>query len=677
MRQIRKRGCMVMAAVLCAAAVPCCTGRAEAACDLLTLRAAEALALMNSREYQQEKSRLSLARIDYTEAAKSAALKKKNQLSFRWSPLLNFKFPEKPDLAEASEWMYKPLQAQTRITAVRHKMEDIRYAVEEEISNLYVDAYVMQETIAFTQERMEEIQETAKKSEWKLYTGEVSVQETEKLQTQLKKLSVDQAGYLRSFESLKNKISDQVGMDISTGWKLQAPFEEGVPDRAVLEELKQYTLSKDHTYYEKKLDVSLGLLNLEINEKLMKEKYGKQMYLIQPYINQAKAGEELDGDAFKENYDRFLQEIDKKWSGAFRILFLSIPKEWLKGELDGVRYLEDDPYVLYSLALQYADLRLEEQSTAKEIEDAVDDQFEALVSAGNSREALQEEVKEMEKELGENAALHQSGKVTREELSSLQEAYSQAALDALNACGEYTKLWNSFDRLTCKGAGIWMEQGDFDPGGDVSEIRDLSMPQEDGFWYYIESRMEDQVFVLRVSVPDDSEIKVTDYELWVGGIQVGKRTRAGQTLRHLTLALSDAGQASIRLYHGEDYVDECIIDPLASKGRLFPAGAKEGEERKKNQKLGVCSVRHDPVMQTAEFAVTSVEDSEIAYYSLTDNRGTKLYREAPIPIGESLTCLSVAVQDLGELKVEFYDRDKKMCRTGRINGRTMEIQEEG
>ena len=388
MRQIKKTGCMVMAAVLCAAAVPCCTGRAEAACDLLTLRAAEALALMNSREYQQEKSRLSLARIDYTEAAKSAALKKKNQLSFRWSPLLNFKFPEKPDLAEASEWMYKPLQAQTRITAVRHKMEDIRYAVEEEISNLYVDAYVMQETIAFTQERMEEIQETAKKSEWKLYTGEASVQETEKLHAQLKKLSVDQAGYLRSFESLKNKISDQVGMDISTGWKLQAPFEEGVPDRAVLEELKQYTLSKNHTYYEKKLDVSLGLLNLEINEKLMKEKYGKQMYLIQPYINQAKAGEELDGDAFKENYDRFLQEIDKKWSGAFRILFLSIPKEWLKGELDGVRYLEDDPYVLYSLALQYADLRLEEQSTAKEIEDAVDDQFEALVSAGNSRKAL-------------------------------------------------------------------------------------------------------------------------------------------------------------------------------------------------------------------------------------------------------------------------------------------------
>ena len=55
MRQIKKTGCMVMAAVLCAAAVPCCTGRAEAACDLLTLRAAEALALMNSREYQQEK----------------------------------------------------------------------------------------------------------------------------------------------------------------------------------------------------------------------------------------------------------------------------------------------------------------------------------------------------------------------------------------------------------------------------------------------------------------------------------------------------------------------------------------------------------------------------------------------------------------------------------------------
>lgn len=664
-----------MTAVLWAMAVPCCAGSAKAAGDILTLRAARSLAIMHSTEYQKEKSQLSLARIDYTEAAKSAALKKKNQLSFRWSPLLNFKFPEKPDLAEASSWMYKPLQAQNKITSVRHKMEDVRYGVEEEISNLYVDAYVIQETIAFTQERIDEIQDITEKNEWKLYTGESSVQETEKLHAKLKKLSMDQAGYMRSFESIKKKISDRVGMDLSTGWRFQAPFQEAKPNRSMLEDLKQYTLSKDQTCYEKKLDASLGLLNLEINEGLMKEKYGKQMYLIQPYINQAKGGEEIDGGAFKESYDLFLQEIDKKWNGAFQILFLSIPKEWLKGELDGVRYIEDDPYVLYSLALQYADLRLETKDAEKELEDSIDDQFEALVSAGNSWEALKEDVKRMEKELGENAALHQSGKITWEELSSQQEVYGQARLDVLNACGEYTKLWNSFDRLTCGGAGIWMERGEFGSKWDASEVKDLSMPQEDGFWYYIESRMEDQVFVLQISVPNDSKLKVTDYELWVDDIQVGKRTRAGEPLRHLTLALSDVGQATLRLYNGGKYVDECIIDPLASKGKLLFAGGKEVEEEKKNRKLGVCSVRHDPMTQTAEFAVTSAEDSRLAYYSLIDGRGAKLYQEEPIPIGRSLTCLSVAVKDLGEWKVEFYDENKKKLCTGRINGRTMEIQE--
>ena len=98
---------------------------------------------------------------------------------------------------------------------------------------------------------------------------------------------------------------------------------------------------------------------------------------IEPYVRQAKAGEEIDGDSFKASYDAFLKKIEDPWTGAIKILFIRIPKEWFKGSLDGVRYIEDEPYALYSAALEYQDKRAEQASLRHELEASVGEQFEA------------------------------------------------------------------------------------------------------------------------------------------------------------------------------------------------------------------------------------------------------------------------------------------------------------
>ena len=542
--------------------------KVNAAKQILLLDAAKELALQHSMDYRQLKSEISLARIQYTETVKSVALQKKDQLAFRWSPFLNFKFPEQPDLLQESEWQYKPMQAQNKVTALEHELDMLLYSVEEEIANLYVDAYVQQETIDFTQERLDGLEETLERNRFRIYTGEASSSDVEKMEAELEKLSVEQAKYMRSYETLKEKISDRIGMDITVGWRFEEPFQDVALKRGDLQGFQNYTLARDPMFYEKKLDVALGLYNLEINAKLVRKKYGRYMYLIDPYMTQIKEGKAFDAEEFENSYDLFLQEIDKKWQGNFRILFIKIPKEWIKGEVDGVRYMKDEPYTLFALAMEYDRLRIEQESAKKERKETVTSQFEAVVTAGSSWKSMEDHVRRQEEELEKNLVLNREGKVTYEELAALRQAYEQSQLDTLTAYGEYTKLLNSFDRLTCGGVRQVTEHGSLSLNAVYGGDSFLSAEEKEGLRYSIESRVEDYMFVLRISVPVELKKEITHYELWIDGTQIGERTEADQALAHLTLALEDTKKVVIRLYKKELFVDECEIEPMVSKGEL-------------------------------------------------------------------------------------------------------------
>lgn len=671
MRRWKRKILLFMAVSIAAASLPAM--EAGAAKQVLALSSAKELAIQHSTDYRQLKSEISLAQIQYTEAVKSAALQKKDKLSFRWSPLLNFKFPEQPDLIEASEWQYKPMQAQNKLIILRHELEMLRYSVEEEIGNLYVDAYVLQETVDFTQERLDNLEDTLKRNQWKVYTGEALSSDIEKMEAELEKLTGEQADYLRRFESLKEKISDRIGTDITVGWKFIEPFQNVTLKRSSLKEFQDYTLNRDHAFYEKKLSTALALHNLELNEDLIAKKYGRYMYLIDPYLAQIKEGKSFDAEAFENSYDLFLQEIDKKWQGNFSILFIKIPKEWIKGELDGVRYMEDEPYTLFTLAMEYDKLRIEEENAEKELKEVVAGQFEALITAGNSWKSMAETIRRQEEEVEENLLLNREGKVTWEELRNLQQAYEQSQLDLIVTYGEYTKLLNSFDRLTCGGVRQFIEYGSLPLNAAYGGDSFLTAEEKGSLWYSMESRVEDYMFVLRISVPEELRQEITHYELWVDKTQIGERTKADQALSHLTLALEDTKKVTIRFYKGNTFVDECEIDPMASKGELTIQGSYHRAAKENKTKLGTFSIQKNPVTQLMVFSITGVESKEIAAYNLTDKTGAKLYQTNPIPIGRELPYLALAAKDIGELKVEFYDKDGQKIYTGRLDAVTMTI----
>ena len=128
---------LLISFVTCTMPVSGCT-EVLAACRTLTLKQAETTAMANSSKRVRILNKIELQEIKYAAAVKSIQMKKKNMSTFRWTPLLTFKFPEQPTLADEYEWQYKPLQITSMIQELQHQLQDEKLEMKETVSNLYV-----------------------------------------------------------------------------------------------------------------------------------------------------------------------------------------------------------------------------------------------------------------------------------------------------------------------------------------------------------------------------------------------------------------------------------------------------------------------------------------------------------------------------------------------------------
>lgn len=568
-----------LALVLCicipAAILP---GESQAAWNTVTLKQVQELAFANNSAYQKLESELLLLKTKYSDAVKSIWLKQKDMMTFRWSPLLNFQFPEWPDQADAYDWQYKPIQIQADISALLHEMDDIRYESLEKSSLLYTELYLEQEQLAFLEEQIRELEESIGRNELLLPLGEAVQSETDAmyqsrdaLQLKLKNLKSEIGQNQKELIQMTGLVLS--GIEAEIPWNLENPFISANIGEDVLPKLTAHMLNNSQAYYEAKMDTKLGLKSLEINEKLLKKQYGKKMQSLQSFINQAKQGMELDGAAFQLAYERFLEAADKPWNGSIRILFIKIPKEWFKGSLDGVRYIQDDPYVLYTAALEYVNLVKAEEQMKRELTAQAEKSYRALVSAEGSYISLTEAVEKEGRLLEKETVKNKLGLLTQDELRGIKKSYEELQMNELEALAEYSKLLYSFDRLTCGGVTAYLAGESLDTevgyGGNndiTNENGEAEVPEKPT--YYIRSVIEDQMFVFGISVPEGFTPEITSFELWVNEVQIGGRIPAGQPLRHLTLSINGIDTARVKLYNGEELVTECEIETMVSSAPL-------------------------------------------------------------------------------------------------------------
>ncbi len=655
------------------------TVEVQAADKTITLAQAISLALNNSDDYRKVKSKISLQEIKYTQAVKSVELKKKNMTTFRWSPLLSFHFPESTSLSDEFEWTNKPFVAQSELQKLKHQLTDVNYSVREKVSNLYVQTYTAQYTVQYQQKYIEQLNTSLEKNKARLYVSTARQSDIDMLEKSITSANTALGNATRKFEALKKQLSDMISLDVTSGYSFKEPYVKGEIDRSQLESIVQYTLDNSHTYYTAKVDTQVALAALNTNYSLMQSHYGSDMSYISQYISNIKSGKKVDTDAFKSAYDQFLNKVDSYWTGRKRILFIKIPKEWFKGEMDGIRYVEDDPYILYTNALEYTDALNEQNLTEKDIRSEVENGFENLVVVRNSYTSLSEQVKQLEQELETAMILNKLGELEYKEYKETEDLYREAQLNELEALDMYTQTLFSYDRLTC-GAITKLLAGEDISISAVSGGESFTDAEaKENITYTITTKFEDSVFELNVNVPDDYEPEVTSYELWVNNTQVGKRTEAGGTIRHLALVLDSIQEAFIRLYNGDTFVADCSIDPSQYKGILKldnGSNSSLGESSEETQvirQVASYSFLTNRITGMSEITIKANPIENIRYYRIINIDGKALYSDNYISINDTFNYFSFAVKDLEQLRIEFYDNNENLLYTGDFETKDMTI----
>ncbi|MBO4457628.1 MAG: hypothetical protein J5802_07905 [Butyrivibrio sp.] len=636
----------------------------QAADKKLTMKAARSLALQNSTEYENAEDKVLAKQSAYDSAVKAIGIKEKNMKTFRWSPLLNFKFPTTPNFSEASEFQYKPIALSYEIKVAQHKMQDQVFATDEKVNNLYCEIVVLQKNIDFNSKREIAVSEGLARNEAKLRLGEANKADIDKLYKKKDSLNKKIAADRRTLEADLKKLSKMVGMDVTTGYVFETPFVEASIDRSMLDALISYTLDRDETYYEACVNEITGRAELTINSDLVKNKYGADYNIIRPYINTALNGIEINKKAFKASYKEFIEKIDSYWEGKKKILFFKFPKLWFKGDMDGTRYIDDDPNALETNALDYVAACTEKAAAKETLIQSVTDTFNNYISVRNSYKQFLTDVEQADKELNKALLLNRTGELSFEEYDSQMDSYEELQNNMLDAMKLYTTTLYSFDRLTCGGISSILTGTDADMQTAVVGESFPVKNTEEGAYYTLVSIIQNMEFELSVYIPDDIGVDVTDYELWVDGIMVGNRNPKEKKLRHLALTKDSVSEAKIRLYSGDDFVDDCMIDPSVESG---PLTITTGYDIKKIEpdRIGTYELI---VNDTGIMEITfKMDSSDIKKYKVLTEDGIVIGTSEETSIEKAFKHINAIRSSLGELKLEFYGESGEILYKARFD----------
>lgn len=670
--RLRRLCALALCAALVTASMVWSSGAALSS-RTLSLEQAQRMAISSSSAIRKQNNQIILKRMKYVEAVEGIRAKVKNLRSFRWSPLLSFKFPQQLDLTEEYDLNVKPLTLQTEIDTLKHGLDDLKYELTHQANQKYYEVYALQQTTAFTQSRLEDAQTQLARNKAALSSGKATQSDVDRAQKSVDTLTKSLSTQLRSFENAKASLSELIGVDVSVGYTFANGFKTAAIPREQLDSLTQYTLDHDQSFYEAKAATSTAKLNVDSYESLMRGQYGSKMNIIQNYVNMAKQGMDVDYGAFQIKYKEMLNTLDRPWSGKIRILFFKFTKEWFKGEIDGTRYIEDEMYAVYTACMEYGNAKKDQDTLEKDLRTQVRDSYENVVTGWNTYETLQDLAAEAKEGLDRLRVLNRMGKADYTEVADQQEAYQVAQQDALDALKEYNNTLSEFDRLTCgavskylKGTGLGLDTGE---GGDAYAILD---PIHDPY-YYIYTSVADLTFYLGVSIPEGYEPAIDSFEVWYAGTQIGERTPLGTELHHLALDYQDTSRLTLRFYNSGTFVDECDIDASVPRDVLDIQKA-ETPDPAAQRSVGSYTVTTtmEGGVSVSELKLTLNAVEHAASYTLTYG-DRQVYTTEKRPVTQSFTYLTLLIASLEDVTATLYDSDGNTLMQVRFEPSTQEL----
>ncbi|MCR5097310.1 MAG: TolC family protein [Lachnospiraceae bacterium] len=676
----------------------------------LRLSACKTLAVATSEKIEAVDMKIDAKTAKMQSAVRSLRERERSMGTLRWSPIFNIKLPTKPNEAEAFEFKFKPTQLQNEITLLKHKITEIELDSNEKVSNTYIKIITANDEVERLTARRKKLQSTVNKLEVKVKLGTAALEEggvtetdaegnevevsprvlkarvraaqdkLENAQKRLENCETELINAKSDFETSKKKLSTLINFDCTTNFFFEDAFITANMDRDILEYLYSYALDDDSSVYEAQLANDEALLTLQINFDLMKKTYPDNISKIETYVQQSLDGVKIPKKAFKRDYDEFLKAIDLPWQGSYKIWFIKIPKEWLKGEIDGIRYVQDDPYVLYSAALDYEAARKDLENAKSELYNSIYESYNNYASSRKTYLAANKAYVKAEKLLGIDEIRYLLGELTADEFETEESEFNSLKDDAASALSEFSETLYSFDRTTCGGVSKFFE------GAAQTDTEAISLTPviRRGCIYIIRPIIDTQEFLLTIDVPDDFEaetgIKIDQFELYCDGNKIGERTQVGENLRHLMLSTKDLGECTIRVYNGETFIDECVIEPSVFQG---PLNITVGYEENLNAHvLGKFVVSDDTATDMMVLTLNMDQEqvrneyengNDAAFYKLCLNDGKYILSDRLVPIDNTFTYLNFLKNDLDSTYIELYDAQNDLIGKAFFDTKTKEI----
>ena len=681
----------------------------------LRLSQAKTLAVAMSEKIEAVDMRIDAKTVKMQSAVRSLRERERSMGTVRWSPIFNIKLPEKPHEDEAFDFQFKPTKLQNEITMLKHKITEIELDSNEKVSNTYIKIISANNAVETLTARYKKLENAVAGLEVKVKLGTAALESKEDVvekdaegneiiisprilkarvkaaqqrldnaQARLENCKLELTNARTTLEESKKKLGDMIGFTITDRFSFEDAFITANLNRDNVEYLYAYALEDDASVYEANMANEEALLTLRINYDLMKKQYAGYIGLLEPYIQQALDGVKIPKKAFKKDYDQFLKDIDQEWVGSYKIWFIKIPKEWLKGATDGIRYIEDDPYVLYSAALEYESTRKELENAKMELYNNIYDSYSNYASTRKAYLNANSAYIKAEKLIGISEVNYLLGDLTQEEFETEEAEYEALKDDAADALASFSETLYSFDRLTCGGLSKFFEGTAQENNNEAISLIPVIRR---GCIYTIRPIIDSEEFLLSIDVPDDfyaeTGINITHFELYCDGNKIGKKTKVGENLRHLMLSTQDLGECYIRVYDGNTFIDECLIEPTVFQG---PLNIKVGYEEDINaHTLGTYTTSDD--VATDMLVLTLMLDQErvnaeyesgndAAYYRLCVAQDTYVLSDRMVPVDQPFTYLSVLKSDLANVYIELFDSNYEKIGDAMFDTKMKEIYRE-
>ncbi|SFN83249.1 Outer membrane protein TolC [Pseudobutyrivibrio sp. JW11] len=663
--------------------------RIEAAgSNTLTIDIVKALALANSEDLEALLLKYDQAQIQYKSAVKSAYEKYRKIKSFSWSPLLSFKLPQKPTEAENYDYQFTAIEKQAEIDKIEQELDDKVFAVYETAGNLYTKIYTLQEQIKYETAQLEILEEQIGTTQLQVVIGTAKQSDLDKMNTKKENLTTSLASHKNTKATSEKELGKIINLTIPAEvYTYIAPYVESTLDRALLDNIIDYTKDRDRALYEAEVIEEVEKLAAETNFNLYKGHYAKDIHMIQSYYDTIMSGGEVNKTQFKKAYAAFLKQIDSYWVGKKTIkigwfIKISFPKEWTKKTLDGIRYIDDDPYVCYDSLIEYMSAHKERVSIENQLETNLTSGFDNITTLRNTYKAYVKDQTRLSVELDDAYLLNKSGKLTYEEYTDLQTSYEETQMNTLKALDDYTRALYSYDRTTCGAITFYLLSGDAalynSIGGDsFLEAETLTGPK-----YYIRTLVAKNGFRMGVSIPENFDKNITHFELWVGNEQIGERTPIGYEIRHLAIGkINGEDRVFIRLYDGDTFVSDCDIDPRAYEGELIITDGYVESPKKTYEVVAGYSFK-SAQSGVVSFRLKDVKDKDIKYYKLLDSTGSPLIDDELTSVDDEFRYLTMLLTDIDNVQIEMYDVNKELLYQANFNSaeftvvKEVEVEEE-